>query len=149
MKKIAFLLMLLFTFAGFAQDDIYYVPTKAKKVLVVKSSDECYFVDEESDDYSEESEDESVYYVDEPETVFDDYSYSTRIIRFRSPRRLYTSSLYWDLTYNCGISDWMVYDNGYSIDIYPTSINPLFYVGGLTWSALNYWTWHDYYTWVI
>ena len=46
MKKIAFLLMLLFSFAGFAQDDIYYVPTKAKKVLVVKSSDECYFVDD-------------------------------------------------------------------------------------------------------
>ncbi|MDO5461500.1 MAG: hypothetical protein Q4F44_07640 [Bacteroidales bacterium] len=45
MKKIAFLLMLLFPLANIAQDDIYYVPKKAKKVLVVKSSDESYFVD--------------------------------------------------------------------------------------------------------
>ena len=147
MKKIAFLLMLLFPLANIAQDDIYYVPKKAKKVLVVKSSDESYFVDadEEVDEVYEEVDEG--YYIDNPDYLYDDYSYSKRIIRFRSPKRLVASSIYWDLMYDCGVRDWYVYDNGYSIDIYPTVVNPLFYWPAYTFSAINYWTWNDYYNW--
>lgn len=145
MKKIALLLMLLFPLAGIAQDDIYYVPQKAKKVLVVKSNEESYFVDvDETASEVDEVVDEA-YYIDNPDYLFDDYKYSTRIIRFRNPNRLLGSGVYWDLSYGYGVRDWLVYDNGYSIDIYPTAANPLFYVGGFTWGAVNYWNWYDYY----
>ena len=96
MKKFAFLLMLIIPLASIAQDDIYYVPKKAKKVLVVKSAEDSYFVDADDTGYEEyEEEDESVYYTNDPDYLYDDdYTYSKRIVRFRSPRRLVASSTF-------------------------------------------------------
>ncbi len=157
MKKIAFLLLLTFPLAIFAQvDDIYFVPKKEKKVLVVEGAEDAYFVDADElaggdadvvvDGHEYDTYIENMYYTNDVDDVYDDYGYSSRIIRFRSPGRLLSSNLYWDLTYNCGINDWLVYDNGYSIDIYPTSINPFYWSDfRYGWSAYNYWNWNSWY----
>ena len=155
MRKLFLLLVLVYPLISFAQhDDIYFVPKKEKKLEVTVSArvnsfvgldDEAYvdeYIDEDaveeycSEDYSE------VYYDDE------DYTYSTRILRFRSPHRLIGNNLYWDLMYNCGINDWLLYDEGYYIDVYPTYHNPIFY-----WprTMYNLWSWNvtfnPYYSW--
>lgn len=150
-------------------DDIYFVPSKEKenKVLVIKSTAERYNIGKESsapvrdaDEYNRRtvaytnSPDEYVdeNYADEymyEDGSYDDYSYSTRIIRFRNPRRAVYSSIYWDLTYGCGINDWLIYDNGYSIDIYPTYNNPLYYWGdfAFAWNPFSWYSWHSWHGW--
>ena len=62
MKKIAFLMLLTFPMTLFAQvDDVYFVPKKEKKVLVVEGAEDAYFID---------ADEETVEYVD---TLFNDY----------------------------------------------------------------------------
>lgn len=151
MRKLFLLLVLVYPLVSFAQhDDIYFVPKKEKKVVVSVSARENSFVglDETEVAVCEYDDDEAVeeYYSDE--YYDEDYTYSTRIVRFRSPHRLIGSDLYWDLRYNCGINDWLLYDNGYYIDIYPTYNNPMFY-----WSGTPYYMWgwnmtyNPYYYW--
>ncbi|MBR3916286.1 MAG: hypothetical protein IKJ49_03990 [Bacteroidaceae bacterium] len=168
MKRVVLFLLALIPFVSMAQyDEVYFVPKKEKKTVVIKSSEECYFVDAEEyvsndaseyDEYAEGvyeedtltlniddlvSATERVSYTNDPDLYFDnDYSYSTRIVRFRSPGRLYSSTLRWDLVYGCGINDWLVYDNGYSIDIYPTVNNPLYHWGRYNYSLGFYRTWN-------
>ena len=155
--------LLAFPFAAEAQvDDVYFVPKKEKeKVLVVKSVTEKYVVEDDAtlrdvDEYNRRS----VGYTDDPELYieenlteeyavddYEDYDYSTRIIRFRNPNRAIASTIYWDLNYGCGLSDWMVIDNGYSIDIYPTVNNPLFILDATSyvWNSLTYYNWRTWY----
>ena len=154
MKKLVLFLLLTSPLLAFAQvDDMYFVPKKEKKVLVVKSAEEIYMVDEvDSIGYVDEYADE---YVDEAETAYftndlydvvDDYTYSTRIVRFQSPNRLFSTNLYWDLKYSCGINDWLVYDNGYSVYIYPTA-NNIFYNDPYYYNRVNIWNWNTYHSW--
>ena len=138
MKKLVLFLLLTSPLLAWAQvDDMYYVPKKEKKVLVVKSAEEIYFADDNNlvvdggyyDDYTDEYADEveTVYYTNDLYDLVDDYTYSNRIVRFRSPSRLLSSTIYWDLKYNCGINDWFVYDDGFSVYVYPTANNYLYY----------------------
>ena len=66
MKKLVLFLLLTSPLLAWAQvDDMYYVPKKEKKVLVVKSAEEIYMVDEVDsigyvDEYADEYVDESV-----------------------------------------------------------------------------------------
>ena len=170
MKALAMLLLLISPLAGYAQaDDIYFVPKKEseKKTLVVESVSDKYGISSAAkssmrdvDEYNRRSggyTNDPEAYVEEnySDEYYDDeyqeYDYSTRIVRFHSPRRAF-SSIYWDLSYGCGINDWYVYDNGYSIDIYPTVNNPLFFWGDFSfaWNSLNYYnwrSWYNYYSW--
>ena len=170
MKALAMLLLLISPLAGYAQaDDIYFVPKKEseKKTLVVESVSDKYGISSAAkssmrdvDEYNRRSggyTNDPEAYVEEnySDEYYDDeyqeYDYSTRIVRFHSPRRAF-SSIYWDLSYGCGINDWYVYDNGYSIDIYPTVNNPLFFWGDFSfaWISLNYYNWrslYNYYSW--
>ena len=165
---VAMFLVLVSPLVATAQvDDVYFVPTKEseEKVLVVKSTAEKYNIDNTSassmrnvDEYNRRS---SVYtdapdeYVDEnysdeyyyDDGSYDDYSYSTRIIRFRNPRRAVYSSIYWDLMYGCGINDWLIYDNGYSIDIYPTYNNPYYFWSdfAFSWNPFSWYSWHSWH----
>ena len=169
------LLMLFTTFVARAQDDVYFVPTKKNKANDVKGANEVYFVDVEeylTDDDSHLSDsdstyasyaddllqqyDDSAYYAESHDLLFDsDFRYSARIVRFRNPDRLFGNPHYWDLLYGYGINDWLVYDTGYSLDIYPTASNPFYYLNG-RWPHLLYshgwrytnWTWYmDNCTW--
>ena len=99
MKKFALLLMLVYPVLSWAQvDDLYYVPKKEKTVLVVKSAEDVYFVgdndvvieDDVEDVYI--TDDSDGYYTNDLYDVVDDYTYSTRIIRFHSPRKRRGSS---------------------------------------------------------
>lgn len=148
-------------------DDVYFVPTKEneEKVLVVKSTAEKYNIDNTSessmrnvdeynrrstaytnapDEYIDENYTDEYVYEDDS---YDDYSYSTRIIRFRNPRRAVYSSIYWDLMYGCGINDWLIYDNGYSIDIYPTYNNPFYFWSdfAFSWNPFSWYSWHSWH----
>ena len=175
MKTLMLLLMLVTAFVTRAQDDVYFVPTKENKAHDVKGTDEVYFVDVEeyltdSDSLSFYSDsidvsyaddmlqqyDDNAYYVDSEELFTDnDFRYSARIVRFRNPDRLLGDRHYWDLLYGYGVNDWLVYDTGYSLDIYPTASNPFYYrngrwsypVYGYGWGYTN-WTWYmDNCTW--
>ena len=165
---VAMFLVLVSPLVATAQvDDVYFVPTKEseEKVLVVKSTAEKYNIDNTSassmrnvDEYNRRS---TAYtnapdeYIDENYTdeyvyednSYDDYSYSTRIIRFRNPRRAVYSSIYWDLMYGCGINDWLIYDNGYSIDIYPTYNNPYYFWSdfAFSWNPFSWYSWHSWH----
>ena len=167
---VAMFLVLVSPLVATAQvDDVYFVPTKEseEKVLVVKSTAEKYNIDNTSassmrnvDEYNRRS---TVYtnapdeYIDQNYTdeyvyeddSYDDYSYSTRIIRFRNPRRAVYSSIYWDLMYGCGINDWLIYDNGYSIDIYPTYNNPYYFWSdfAFSWNPFSWYSWHHAAHW--
>lgn len=160
MKRFMLLLMLFAPFALMAQiDDVYFVPKKEKNPVTVKSTEESFFVDAEEyyeevgseTDFMVEDASGSLYadtvmdigntivgldgvsYTNDPKLFYDNnFSYSSRIVRFRAPGRLFGDNLYWDLVYGCGINDWLVYDNGYTLDIYPTVNNPWFY-----WSKSN------------
>ena len=166
LAAVLLMLMAVCPDALFAQvDDIYFVPTKKQeKDLVVKSTEEKYKIQSDKakgiaqrdvDEYNRRigytNDPESYvdeYYGDEEyaATEYEDYEYSTRIVRFRSPRSAFGSVLYWDLAYGCGINDWLVYDNGYSIDIYPTVNNPLYSFGSsFFWNSVNYYNWRNWY----
>ena len=168
MKRLVLFLMLFVPLASMAQfDDVYFVPKKEKKTVVERSSEGSYFVDVE--DYYESEFTDTLYvdslivldgvksgsrsfsYTNDPDWLIDNnYRYSSRIIRFRSPGRLFGENLYWDLVYGCGINDWLVYDNGFAIEIYPTVNNPLFYLGRscMSLSLFNYSTWRTYSSWL-
>ena len=147
MKKFVLLLMLVYPVLSWAQvDDLYYVPKKEKTVLVVKSAEDVYFVGDNDVVIEDDVEDVYItddgdgYYTNDLYDVVDDYTYSTRIIRFHSPRKRLFSNIFWDLMYDCGLSDWYVYDNGYTINIYPTYNNPYYYSNSFySWNA---WNWH-------
>lgn len=167
---VAMFLVLVSPLVATAQvDDVYFVPTKEneEKVLVVKSTAEKYNIDNTSessmrnvdeynrrstaytnapDEYIDENYTDEYVYEDDS---YDDYSYSTRIIRFRNPRRAVYSSIYWDLMYGCGINDWLIYDNGYSIDIYPTYNNPFFFWSdfAFSWNPFSWYSWHSWHSW--
>lgn len=153
MKKLLLALIMSFPFVASAQiDDIYFVPKKEKKVVVKNSAMDNSFVDVydnvECFEVLPEEATEEVYYTNEPYEYYDndDYMYSSRIVRFRSPGRLFGSNLYWDLRYNCGINDWMIYDDGYTLDIYPTYNNPLYYYHGIGYTPYsNWWSWNTCY----
>ena len=153
MKK--FLLFLLMTtplFTWAQVDDMYYVPKKEKKDLHVKSAEEVYFADDntaiDEDSLTYIGDENEGYYTNDLYDVMDDYTYSNRIIRFQSPRRMYANDIYWDLMYGCGVNDWYVYDNGYTLYIYPTGNNPYFMSPGY-YHWMNRWNWnscyYDYY----
>ena len=172
LKNCSWVLVMLLSvlpLAGYAQaDDIYFVPKKEseKKVLVVESISEKYGIGNETKNYTrnvDEYNRRSGGFTNDPEAYieenysdeyvsdgeeYQEYDYSTRIIRFHSPRSAF-SSIYWDLSYGCGINDWYVYDNGYSIDIYPTANNPLYYWSGYpyAWRSINYYNWVSMYNW--
>lgn len=165
---VAMFLVLVSPLVAMAQvDDVYFVPTKEneEKVLVVKSTAEKYNIDNTSassmrnvdeynrrstaytnapDEYIDENYTDEYVYEDDS---YDDYSYSTRIIRFRNPRRAVYSSIYWDLMYGCGINDWLIYDNGYSIDIYPTYNNPFYFWSdfAFSWNPFSWYSWHSWH----
>lgn len=165
---VAMFLVLVSPLVATAQvDDVYFVPTKEseEKVLVVKSTAEKYNIDNTSassmrnvdeynrrstaytnapDEYIDENYTDEYVYEDDS---YDDYSYSTRIIRFRNPRRAVYSSIYWDLMYGCGINDWLIYDNGYSIDIYPTYNNPYYFWSdfAFSWNPFSWYSWHSWH----
>ena len=171
----ALIVSLASPFAAMAQvDDVYFVPSKKseEKVLVIKSTAEKYNISTASasqgrdvDEYNRRSTaytDSPDEYIDEnyngdysyEEGAYDDYSYSTRIIRFRNPRRAMYSPIYWDLMYGCGVSDWLIYDNGYSIDIYPTYNNHLYFYSDFafgwnpfSWYSWSCWHYPGYYGW--
>lgn len=153
MKRIYLFLALFLPIATIAQvNDIYFVPTKEKKVVVVKSSEVNSFADIDDNYISEEKcdvdtiEADAVYFTNDLyDLYYDDYDYSTRIVRFRSPARLMGTGLYWDLRYNSGINDWLVYDNGITIDIYPTSNNLFYYYAGCGMMYYNPSAWHVHY----
>lgn len=171
MKKFILFLLLASPLLAWAQaDDVYYVPKKENKQQAVKTASDFYLA--EDDVWVEDEDDlyESDEYVDEVETayftndlyeVMDDYTYSSRIVRFQSPRRMLSNSLYWDLKYNCGINDWLVYDDGYAVYVYPTA-NNIYYnypycYNRWGWDAYRFWNypyygyhnhWHHYdYAW--
>lgn len=149
MKKILLLLVLSYPFLLSAQhDDIYFVPTKNKQVTInienssvtIDNSGVYAYEDSEevySDDYYEFDDEE------------EEFRYSTRILRFRSPR------LYWGLMYS-GMNDWMLYDDGYYLDLYPAYSNSLYYwpVTSYNWCVWDswyyqrhYWGYHPAYHW--
>ena len=148
MKKVFLFLVLLSPLLSVAQvDDMYFVPKKEKKVLAVKSAEEIYMVDDvDSLEYVDEYADEAgnAYFTNDLFDVMDDYTYSTRIVRFQSPRRLLSSNLYWDLRYDCGINDWLVYDDGYTVYVYPTANNYL-YSYPYYYSWMNRWNWNTFH----
>lgn len=156
MKKSLFLLVLLSPlFAAAQHKDFYYVPVKEKKTIVANSALEDGLagiddVEYDSCNYEEyENNVDEVYYANDLYGYYDenDYQYSSRIVRFRNPARLLGSNLYWDLRYNCGINDWLIYDNGYTVDIYPTFNNPAYYWPGTAWSANDWYSWNSWSSW--
>ena len=138
MRKFIMLLVLAYPLMSFAQhDDIYFVPKKEKIVDVVHNADNIVPVE---DEYYYDDEYVTEYYDDESYVYDDDYRYSSRILRFRSPGTIVGSSLYWDLTYG-GMNDWVVYDDGYYLDVYPTYTNPYYWPR----STYNCWAWNSWY----
>ena len=85
-----------------------------------------------------EYEEEDTIYTDEA-TDGTDYTYSTRLVRFHSPRRssVVSSPLYWNVVYESGVDNWTIYDDGVYWDIYP---------GYTTYSTYYSHPWH-YHSW--
>lgn len=148
MKKLFLLLVLAYPLISVAQhDDIYFVPKKEKKTVVESKARDNSFVGLDDVEQSVYEDVDEVYSTSESfDYSDDDFRYSTRIVRFRSPHTLVGSTLYWDLTYNSGINDWMVYDDGYYLDIYPTYSNPVYYYPRRShyWWGWDNWYHHDF-----
>ena len=148
MKKLFLLLVLAYPLLSVAQhDDIYFVPKKEKKTVVESKARDNSFVGLDDVEQSVYEDVDEVYTTSESfDYSDDDFRYSTRIVRFRSPHTLVGSTLYWDLTYNSGINDWMVYDDGYYLDIYPTYSNPMYYYPRRShyWWGWDNWYHHDF-----
>ena len=148
MKKLFLLLVLAYPLISVAQhDDIYFVPKKEKKTVVESKARDNSFVGLDDVEQSVYEDVDEVYTTSESfDYSDDDFRYSTRIVRFRSPHTLVGSTFYWDLTYNSGINDWMVYDDGYYLDIYPTYSNPVYYYPRRShyWWGWDNWYHHDF-----
>ena len=137
MKNLLFLLMMAVSTTMMAQDDdLYFVPEKPSAKVVNKTSlKECSANDNKGNDiidYHSSSRSEDEYnrmynfggdsqnagsYDEDNETDYapeDDYTYSRRILRFRSPRAglVISSPLYWDIVYTYGAYDY-IYDSFY------------------------------------
>ena len=148
MRKLFLLLVLAYPLISVAQhDDIYFVPKKEKKTVVESKARDNSFVGLDDVEQSVYEDVDEIYTTSESfDYSDDDFRYSTRIVRFRSPHTLVGSTLYWDLTYNSGINDWMVYDDGYYLDIYPTYSNPVYYYPRRShyWWGWDNWYHHDF-----
>ena len=151
MKRFVLLLLLINPILSWAQvNDMYFVPKKENKVLTVKSAEDFYLIDdnsiivEESDSVDYLYDTENAYFTNNIYDVIDEYTYSNRIIRFMSTGRMLSSNLYWDLKYDCGVNDWLVYDDGYAVYIYPTA-NNYYYSYPRHYSWINRWNWDSYY----
>ena len=73
-----------------------------------------------SEDYAYEAD---TAYTEETSTQ-SEYTYSTRIVRFHSPRRstIVSSPLYWNVVYEAELDNWTIYDDGVYWDIL---LNPM------------------------
>ena len=173
MKNFALLLLMLLPVGMYAQvDDMYFVPKKKAKTTVVDngsvtfSSQESFHVSGETmdvDAYNRRYSDGDNYEYEGDDVQYSDYSddadyvYSSRIVRFHSPRRVMLSSpLYWDVVYIGGGSNWVIYDDGIYWDYYPTYSS--WYYPSWSWSYSifspyyygwnSYWHHHNYhYSW--
>ena len=144
---------------------------KLKTVAVNKTPEVVYDasgvernVDEYNRRYSSNTEDIYVVETDDDESEWksglddsqEDYVYTTRLIRFRSPRVAVpvSSPLYWDVVYLWSPLDWNVYVGGYYSYVSPTWINfydPWYYDPwhydswhwNYGWSWHSSWGWHD------
>ncbi len=180
MRQLILVLIFIISTGAHAQyDDMYFVPKKKDKVA--KSSKEVsdnYRSDIDnvnnmdvdvynrrvtlpSDyEYNEDvidDESESEEYV--TESIDDaDYEYSSRIVRFHSPRKVIVSSpWYWDVVYTSGSGNWVIYDDGIFWDLYPSYYSSWHYphwswnfslCGG--WSSWHFgyhdwWHYHHHY----
>lgn len=182
MKQFVMFLLLLLPLGMNAQvNDIYYVPKKKVKnapknnegtqqslqttqerftsstgggtgIVSERDEDEynrryTYSADAESD---EPGYDEAAVY-DEQNDV--EYLYSSRIVRFHSPRMVVTSSpWYWDVVYTSGADNWIVCDDGVYWDVYPSYVYSSWYrpTWSFGWSyggwnfCYNDWWWNDW-----
>ncbi len=173
MKQLFLILVCLLPLNMYAQfDDIYFVPKKSDaSAKAVSESNvasqailgESYALRDEDEYNRRPSSDAYSYgeveeYTEADEEVYDeeDFRYSTRIIRFHSPRRVVVSSpWYWDVVYSGGFDTWTVYDNGIYVDLYPSydywytpywSLS--FYGGWLGFTAASYWnSWYHHSHW--
>ena len=188
MKKLFLLLVLAYPLISVAQhDDIYFVPTKksanseeqttdrtASVVQNVEENSSSYFMDEDeynrrytsSSNVAPAEEYEYEEYVAEeknPTRTYvlsddEDYRYTTRLVRFHSPRSVLLSSpWYWD---TIGYNNWTIYDNGLYWDIYPDDYyyypswswgyhSPYYYNwgywNGCGYYGYNYYWWHNHH----
>ena len=122
-------------------------------------STEQEYTEEDSYEYS----DEQTY---DDTAIEGDYSYSSRIVRFHSPRRavLLSSPLYWDVVYSSGLDNWTIYDDGIYWDVYPDYSYTTFYSSpwyypswrwsygcgwglSLGWYSPWHWGYHHHHHW--
>ena len=116
-----------------------------------------------SSNYKEYAEEQATEYAEESVEEVADYTYSSRIVRFHSPRRavVLSSPLYWDVVYNSGLSNWTIYDDGIYWDVYPDYGYTTIYYSSPWYSSWNwyfgagwglsfgwgyspwYWGWHS------
>ena len=152
MKQFFILFLLLFIPFGMnaQMNDIYYVPKKKAKdapknndasQMSLQTTQERFTssrngrhgicAERDEDEYNrrymysggtadiEEESDDVIY--DEQDGV--DYVYSSRIVRFHSPRMVVTSRpWYWDVVYTSGADNWIVSDDGVYWDVYPSYV---------------------------
>ena len=144
-----------------------------QKSNIVNGIDEDEYNRRSTPTYSTEqeyTEEESYEYSDEQtydETAIDgDYTYSSRIVRFHSPRRavLLSSPLYWDVVYSSGLDNWTIYDDGIYWDVYPDYSYTTFYSSpwyypswrwsygcgwglSLGWYSPWHWGYHHHHHW--
>ena len=172
MKQIVLILICLLPMGVHAQfDDVYFVPKKRTTISSEESSEhvttqtrlgESYGLRDE-DEYNRRPSSSSSYsyedeevYTAESEDVYnndeEDYRFSTRIVRFHSPRRVVVSSpWYWEV-YSSGYDSWTVYDNGTYIDLYPSydyfyepSWSFAFYSGWWGFTLGSHWYHHHHH----
>ena len=81
-----------------------------------------------------------------------EYTYSTRLVRFHSPRHsaILSSPLYWNVVYESGVDNWTIYDDGTYWDIYPSySYSTTYYTPSYAdygWQmGYNWYTGYDWY----
>lgn len=133
MRKLVLLLVLAYPLVSLAQrNDIYFIPKKESKVVVVETDVDAVLVEDDGLYVEDESYVDDSYVYDE-----DDFRYSTRILRFRNSYSYVGSPLYWDLMYCTTYNGWYMYDNGYYIDIYPN------YNSCWGWNSWYYGSWYN------
>lgn len=84
------------------------------------------------------------------ETVDEDFSYSSRILRFHSPRVVMLSSpWYWDIVYTSGVDSWLICDDGIYWDVYPAySYYSSWYYPAWSWNfTFGHWGYYNHFCW--
>lgn len=176
MKHFILSLMLMFAVGTAAQvDDMYFVPKKSEKNKIEEKSNTRMLTTQErisddsrnifdEDEYnrrgylsSQNNEEAEEYVYDDDEafnspagTVEEDFSYSSRILRFHSPRAVMVSSpWYWDIVYTSGVDSWLVCDDGIYWDVYPTyNYYSSWYYPSWSWSfSFGHWGYYNHYCW--